>query len=60
MPSLDPSLPGAVEFGSVANPLPEWRDNDAVAQDDDPDDKTMPETPADVTAILGFDPLELE
>jgi len=58
MPSLDPNL-GEVHFGSVNAPLPDWRENDSVAQDTDPDDELMPETPDDVTEILGFDPLEL-
>jgi hypothetical protein len=59
MPSLDPQL-GEVNFGSVNQPLPDWRENDSVAQDDDPDDELMPKTPSDVTEILGFDPLEIE
>lgn len=56
MPSLDPQL-SEVNFGSVNNPLPDWRANDSVANDDDPDDEVV-ETPEDVIEILGFDPLE--
>lgn len=58
MPSLDPSL-GSVDFGSVAQPLPDWRENDSVSQDYDPDDELMPETPLDVVEILGFDPADI-
>lgn len=41
-----------VHFGAIDGMLPDWRadDNDA-----DPDDEQC-ETPADVVAILGFDP----
>jgi hypothetical protein len=36
----------------------DWRD---VLDDEvDPDDELLPETPADVVAVLGFDPLEWE
>ena len=35
----------------------DWRKE---ADDRDPDDELLPQTPADVVAVLGFDPLELE
>ena len=37
----------------------DWRKN-ADATDSDPDDELLPETPTDVIAALGFDPLEFE
>lgn len=39
-------------FGVVGAPLP------ALAADPDPDDELLPETPPDVKAMLGFDPLD--
>lgn len=54
MPSLDSSI-GEVNFGSVNAPLTDWRANDAVSQDEDPDDEQI-ETPQDVIDVLGFDP----
>jgi len=47
-----------VHFGGIGKPLPDWRK--AGLDDADPDDELLDETPADVIAILGFDPLELE
>lgn len=47
-----------VHFGEIDSELPDWRKVDEV--DDDPDDEELEETPDDVTAILGFDPLELD
>jgi len=42
-------------FGVVGAPLPA---PSATPDDDpDPDDEELPETPADVIAMLGFDPL---
>ena len=48
-----------VHFGDAsAKPL-NWRD--AEFDDDTPDDdEELPETPADVIALLGFDPLDEE
>ncbi len=40
-----------------AGGLPDWRGADIG---DDPDDEVLDETPADVVAVLGFDPLELD
>lgn len=44
-------LKADVELGSEK--LPDWRKADAES---DPDDEELDETPADVIAILGFDP----
>lgn len=49
------TLPDA-HWGDAEAPLPDWRtepDDDA-----DPDDELLPETPDDVIAVLGFDPLD--
>lgn len=46
-------LPDA-RWGSAETPLPAVADDD----DDDPDDELLAETPADVIAMLGFDPLD--
>jgi len=51
-------LESDVHFGEIGQPLPDWREFDFV--DIDPDDEELEETPADVVAVLGFDPLELE
>lgn len=56
------SLPD-VHFGPVGQPLPDWRKARTEideGQTDDDDDELLPETPPDVVAMLGFDPLELE
>lgn len=50
--------PSDVHFGRVDAPLPDWRREPLV--DPDPDDDELAVTPADVTAVLGFDPLDLE
>jgi len=51
----DPDFPNA-HWGNIGNPLPDWR---AIDQEDDADDdRELPETPPDVIAILGFDPLD--
>jgi hypothetical protein len=40
-------------FGNMKKARPDWREE----QDDTPDDdEELPETPADVIAMLGFDP----
>ena len=53
-----PLLPG-VRFGDESTDKLDWRDLDG--QDDDADDdELLAETPPDVVAMLGFDPLELE
>ena len=38
------------------SPNDDWRTH--LVDEEDPDDELLPETPADVIAILGFDPLE--
>lgn len=44
----------------IDEPKPvDWRDNKEVG-DKDADDELLPQTPPDVVAALGFDPLELE
>ena len=52
------SLPD-VHFGDTVDKPLDWR---AEEFDDDTsdDDEELPETPADVVALLGFDPLEEE
>ena len=46
-----------VHFGPAAAKPLDWRDGEY--QDDAPDDdEELAETPADVVAMLGFDPLE--
>ncbi len=49
-------LPLDIYFGNTDNELPDWRLSDT---DDDPDDELLAETPADVIAMLGFDPLDM-
>lgn len=49
-----------VHFGEVGAALPDWRADPDVINDEDPDDELLPETPEDVVAVLGFDPLDLE
>jgi hypothetical protein len=56
MPSLPIKNSSEVHFGSVNAPLPDWRQNDALLDEQDPDDQEMKETPPDVVSILGFDP----
>lgn len=56
----DHGVPGIdcdVYFGDPDAPLPDWRQ---APEETDPDDELLAETPADVIAVLGFDPLELE
>jgi hypothetical protein len=48
-----------VYFGEAGNPLPNWRLDPELLVEEDPDDELLPETPEDVIAVLGFDPLEL-
>ena len=45
-----------VFFGDPEKPPPKWREE---PDDEDPDDEELPETPPDVVAMLGFDPLEV-
>lgn len=49
-----------VHFGEVDAPLPDWRKDKRLVDEEDPDDELLDETPEDVIAILGFDPLEWE
>ena len=47
-----------VHLGEINTHVPNWRD---LPHDDfDPDDEVLEETPENVTAVLGFDPLEIE
>lgn len=52
------TLPDA-RWGDADAPLPDWRKT-ATDDDDDPDDELLTETPPDVIAILGFDPMETD
>jgi len=45
-----------IHFGDVDNPLPDWRKEGI--NEIDSDDEELSETPPDVIAMLGFDPLE--
>lgn len=54
MPRPEP-WPG-VRFGNLDASTVDWRATRAVT-DADPDDEELPETPPDVAAMLGFDPL---
>ena len=47
-----------VYFGEVDNPLLDWRKSKSLIDEEDPDDELLDETPEDVVALLGFDPLE--
>lgn len=46
----------AVFFGPTDADLPDWRQE--TIDDVDPDDEELDVTPADVVAVLGFDPKE--
>lgn len=50
----DSSLPD-VHFGAVRAAPIDWR---KLPAEPDPDDEQLAKTPADVLAILGFDPLD--
>ena len=49
-----PKLPD-VTFGTTETKLPPWHDKDIDMKDDD---EELSETPSDVVALLGFDPLK--
>jgi hypothetical protein len=56
------NLPGSdagVHFGKIGSELPDWREDEELVNEEDPDDEDI-ETPEDVIAILGFDPDELD
>ena len=53
-PSLLP-LPD-VHFGAADTPLSKG----SVEEEPDPDDDELAETPSDVVAMLGFDPLDMD
>jgi hypothetical protein len=55
--SSDDGLPDA-HWGTATTPLPDWREDST--DDFDPDDEELPQTPPDVIAMLGFDPLDLD
>jgi hypothetical protein len=48
-----------VHFGEIDRPLPDWREDESLLNEEDPDDELLIPTPADVVAILGFDPLDI-
>lgn len=54
---FDDDIPDA-HFGSVKKQQSNWRS--AADDDSEDDDEPLAKTPADVTGMLGFDPLELE
>jgi hypothetical protein len=54
----EPLLP-IIRWGSADAPLPDWRE-EPDADDDADDDVELAETPADVIAQLGFDPLDID
>ena len=49
-----------VHFGSVDNPLPDWRKMERLKEDGLDNDELLKDTPQDVIDTLGFDPLEFE
>lgn len=57
--SAVPGQDSDVHFGSVDNESPDWRADEDLANEVDPDDEELDETPEDVIAILGFDPKDL-
>lgn len=44
-----------VHFGDADRPLPNWREHPEEGADDD---EELAQTPVDVVAMLGFDPLD--
>lgn len=46
-----------VIVGSVETPLPDWR---LMPEEDDPDDEELVETPAEIIAMLGFNPADID
>jgi hypothetical protein len=53
-----PGLDADVFFGSIDAAPPDWREIDeAIDDENDPDDEELEATPDDVLAVLGFDPL---
>ena len=48
-----------VHFGEISGAEVDWRSQEDE-EDDDPDDEELEETPPDVVAVLGFDPLEVD
>jgi len=58
MPSLFKNS-AEVHFGSVGNPLPNWRKNKALKDEEYPDDEEMETTPSDQTTSnpVGHPPL---
>lgn len=54
-----PGLKADIGFGGVNKALPDWRKSKTIASEIDPDDEQI-ETPADVVAVLGFDPAKDE
>ena len=44
-----------IQIGPVGNPKVNWR---LQPVEEDPDDEELAETPAEIVAVLGFDPAE--
>lgn len=58
-----PDIPGLdidVHFGSTEEREVKWREDEALDAEEDPDDEELDETPADVIAMLGFDPKDID
>lgn len=53
-----PDLDADVHFGSIGSRPDDWRKDKNLTDEVDPDDDELFDTPDDVIAILGFDPLE--
>jgi hypothetical protein len=51
-------LPVDVHFGPDNQSWPDWRQDQALLNEEDTEDALLPVTPPDVIAILGFDPLD--
>jgi len=50
-------LESDVHFGEIKDRQVDWRSE--LIDDEDPDDEELETTPADVVAILGFDPKDM-
>jgi len=53
-----PGLDADIHFGSIDSKPDDWRKDKDLIEEIDPDDDELFDTPKDVIAILGFDPLE--
>lgn len=47
---------GDVYVGEADADVPDWRADEGLAAEEDPDDELLEPTPSDVVAVLGYDP----